>query len=135
MAMKSSTWKSESASILRGVGVDAERIARFHRQDPSRNPLPLVFTPLEIRRSAALPDPSAGLCAAFCFKEALFKALGRPIDPLEAQWLTGDRPDEGEARLGPGLVRELAVAGVEVLVLFPLPDECVTIVHVFGEEP
>lgn len=42
--------------------------------------MPLVFTKKEIDHCMRLKNPAAGLCASFCVKEAMLKALRRPYD-------------------------------------------------------
>jgi len=114
-----------------GVGVDAERIERFRASGNAKNPLPLVISDREFERASVQPDPASALCASFCFKEALFKAVGAPFDPLEAEWLcSGSMP--GRAALSPELMQTKGIGEVAVRVVFPEPGECVTIVHLFG---
>lgn len=45
----------------------------------------MVFTAREADFAASSGDPGRALCAAFCVKEALFKALGRPLDMWECE--------------------------------------------------
>ena len=131
--MTSSTWTSDERATLLGVGIDAERVDRFERSRPTGNPLPLVFSDREVEHATVSSEPAAALCAAWCFKEALFKALGRPFDPREAEWLAGDQPGSGEVRLSGEIRLEFRAEEVSVRVLFPEPGECVTIVHVYRE--
>jgi len=107
-------------------------VDRFRLEKESDNPLPLVFSNEEWSCAALVPDTASALCAAFTFKEAVFKAIGAPFDPRLVQWMAGDQPGSGEAVLAPEVMREFKIAGVDVRILFPDPGECVTIVHVFG---
>lgn len=75
------TWTSDSPLPLRGVGVDTERIDRFGRE-----PLEGVFGPEERRRASGGGEWDAvRLCAGFCVKEALWKALEEPYDLRECE--------------------------------------------------
>ena len=42
--------------------------------------MPFVFTEKELDHCMRLKSPAAGLCAAFCVKEAMLKVLRRPYD-------------------------------------------------------
>jgi phosphopantetheinyl transferase (holo-ACP synthase) len=80
-------------------GVDVEETRRFRRFLPSAAPAgadgddSLLFHPAEIRAALAGPDPARWLCACFCAKEALFKALGEPFNFNELEFLPADPPD------------------------------------------
>jgi len=61
----------------RGIGLDAEQVTRFEKlADGSRPPWRLVYSAREAAHLAAQPQAAAAFCAAFCCKEALYKALG-----------------------------------------------------------
>ncbi len=114
MGMTSSTWNSEACGPLRGAGVDAERIARFARPNASPNPLPMVFTEREAAHAAACGDPARALCAAFCVKEALFKAAGRPVDVRACEVFARPGQQRPEVVIGEGLAADLGGAAIEV---------------------
>lgn len=120
--MTSSTWNSEAYGPLRGVGVDAEQVARFDLPDTPGNPLPMVFSPEEAAHAAASGRAAWCLCAAFCVKEAMRKALGEPLDPRECRAFAdpgAGRTADGALRMrveaGPGLRTSLRGASVEAL--------------------
>jgi hypothetical protein len=86
--MTSSRWISSPPRRLRLCGVDAEKIERFSRLSRAKgHPMPFVFSAQEMYFCRSLPDPCVGLCASFCCKEAVFKALGRPYDMAQCRLL------------------------------------------------
>jgi acyl-CoA thioester hydrolase len=105
---------------VRGVGVDAEHVSRFEGP-ASPNPLPMVFGDGETAHAAASGRAAWCLCAAFCVKEALRKALGEPVDPRECAVFPDPADATGGGALrprweaGPGLREARAGAAVEVL--------------------
>ena len=123
------------AAELLGCGIDAERVQRFSKLPGRERPWPLVFTPREVAHARSLPEPAEALCAAFCCKEALFKALPRPFNFTDCELLFDPvRPDQAP-RLSPALCRELAVSHASVHVLRPAPGELAAVACVFGESP
>jgi len=87
--------------------VDAERTARFAALDIRRDrPLPFVFSAREVyflRRARNVP---LGLCASFCCKESVFKALGAPYNFTDCEFLYAGEPGFVPIRLARGLCRE-----------------------------
>ena len=67
--------------------MDAERVDRFAELAGQMAPWPLVFSADEAEHHRGLADPAAGLCASFCCKEALLKAVGQPYDLRECELL------------------------------------------------
>ena len=123
------------AAELLGCGIDAERTERFTKLLQQERPWPLVFTPREVVHACALPDPAEAFCAAFCCKEALFKALPRPFNFTDCELLFDPaRPDQ-TPHLAPSLCREFAVSHASVHVLRPAPGELAAVACVFGEAP
>lgn len=61
------------ASAAHGVGVDIEPIASINMD--SQTFLERNFTPAELAACRAKPDPRASLCARWCAKEAVSKAI------------------------------------------------------------
>jgi phosphopantetheine--protein transferase-like protein len=118
--------------LLLGVGIDVELVARFASLVPSGNPLPMVFTEVEVAHSAVQGDPAFALCAAFCVKEALFKALGGPIDPLGCQVFACAGGQEPRVEIGPSLRAEIGEATLEVR-LFEEGGEVIAAVILRGE--
>jgi phosphopantetheinyl transferase (holo-ACP synthase) len=108
MGITSLTWNFKSVHALIGLGIDSENIRRFDRilnkdnipansisgphpkkthKEIRQNPFPLLFTEREVHHNYSLADPSEAFCACFCFKEALFKALGGDYDYLGCELL------------------------------------------------
>ena len=117
---------------MRGAGVDAERVARFDRPGLSRNPLPMVFTEREAAFARASGDPARALCAAFCAKEALFKAAGRPVDVRGFEVFARPGADRPDVVIGEELARDLGGGSIEVR-LFEDGGDLVAAVILSGE--
>ena len=77
MATTSSLLTFSAHHPLLGCGVDIEKVSRFnHVCSSDLHPFPFVFSQAEVNHCRTLSNPAFGLCALFCAKEALFKALG-----------------------------------------------------------
>jgi phosphopantetheinyl transferase (holo-ACP synthase) len=86
--MTSSRWTSSFSLPVRWFGVDAEEVGRFGRIAAEEgHPMPFVFSAKEIYFQRSLLSPALGLCASFCCKEAVFKALGTPYNFCECELL------------------------------------------------
>jgi phosphopantetheine--protein transferase-like protein len=123
---------------LRGCGVDLERVARFERlAAPDAESWPLVFSAREIDHARSLDDPARALCAAFCCKEALTKALGTIFDYPECELLFDPTSEHQQPLLAPRLRSEHAIADCAVLVRAwgEGDGECLAVVTCFGEAP
>ena len=93
MATTSSTWNFSTDLPLKSCGIDTETIDRFSRcAPPPEHSMPFVFSKREYDHAFSLPEPSRGLCAAFCCKEAFRKALAEPYNytDIELEWHPGD---------------------------------------------
>ncbi len=92
----------------------------------------MVFSAREVEYINRLADPAFGFCAAFCCKEAVFKALGQPINFVECELLY--IPDQviQQPRLSFGTaIPEIADCSVRI---FPnLPGELVAVAYLFGK--
>jgi phosphopantetheine--protein transferase-like protein len=112
--MISSTRRCEPSAPLLGCGVDCEEIARFAPMLAAEaHPMPLVFTRAEVDHSRTTPFPARALCASFCAKEAIFKAIGGPYDFTDCElFLSPD--DTAELRLSPSLAAEHGIGATEV---------------------
>lgn len=60
-----------------GIGVDIEGIDRFRNKDPDKDSIFLnkIFTPKELDYCYSKKNYAQHLCARFCAKEAVIKAL------------------------------------------------------------
>lgn len=129
--MTSSTWTCDLAGPLIGVGIDAESAARFAEAVLDGLPSPLVFSEREVAHCRGLVDPARGLCAAFCAKEAFFKATRRPMDPRACRLLWEPGRVAQALELDATLVAETGAGGALAQVSWD-GDECVVAVLVFG---
>ena len=129
----SSTWSFDSGWPLRGCGVDLERIARFERLaglDAER--WPLVFSSREIEHARALGEPARALCAAFCCKEALFKALDAMFEYPECELLYDPSSERQAPLLGPALIEQHGIAACRAFVRPWGEGECLGVLYLFG---
>jgi phosphopantetheinyl transferase (holo-ACP synthase) len=130
-----STWSFELPGRLIGCGVDAERVDRFRPEaSGQRRPWELVFTGREVSHCDALDRPELGLCAAFCCKEAIIKAVGVPIDYRHCELLF--RPARGPQQQPVALSRTFleehdAEGGVARIMLIEGDEECVVAACVY----
>jgi phosphopantetheinyl transferase (holo-ACP synthase) len=132
----SSTWSSESGWPLRGCGVDLERIARFERlARPDDERWPLVFSARELDHARTLGDPARGLCAAFCCKEALFKALGAMFEYPECELLYDPATERQTPLLAAALAARHGIADCAAWVKPWGEGECLGVVYLFGQAP
>src|SRR5271157_262777 len=121
MATTSSTWTFSSCCRLVSCGIDAERVGRFRQWSKDGSAfLPCVFTEKDRSRCRRLPDPAAGLCAAFCVKEALYKAIGRPYNFTDCEFLPGRGNTAGSFAVSPRLARDLRGAVPVARILRPV---------------
>lgn len=107
MGMTSSTWNFDSDLSLIGCGIDAENIHRFARilQDDFPQ-FPLVFTKREIQFILKTPFPEKSMCACFCCKEAVFKALGEPYNFIECELFPDFNQDFNKIHLSPAILKK-----------------------------
>ena len=103
--MTSSRWTFKTSSPVRACGIDCERINRFAKwAGREGEALPrFVFSPGEIGRILALPDPAFGLCASFCCKEAVYKALGESYSFTDCELHVDPAKDTCSVRLSDGV--------------------------------
>lgn len=116
--------------VLAGAGVDVEQIARFRVPGTTGNPLPMVLTDRECSLAQDRRDPAESLCAAFGLKEAFFKAVRCPFDPLDVEW---NGPVDGtlvRVVIGASTLAELGFA-CAMARAFRYLDTCVVEVLVF----
>jgi hypothetical protein len=132
--MTSSTWTSEAPAPLLACGVDVEDWRRFADivRQPGR-PMPFVFTARELDLARSLSSPETQLCAAFCCKEALVKALRGPFDFDHCELAWPASVGEGELEVDAGLAAERGF-GVVRAVISDNPDsgsELIAAVYLF----
>lgn len=116
-------------------GIDLERIDRFRKWAAGEdNPPDFVFSDREISHNRTLPDPALGLCACFCCKEAMVKALGEPFNMTDCELLPDFENETNEIHLGPDLREkydiERAIARLRRSDLNE--EELIVIAYIFG---
>jgi phosphopantetheinyl transferase (holo-ACP synthase) len=131
--MTSSTWTCDLDGPLIGVGIDAESAVRFARSVLDGPPSPLVFSEREVAHCLGLVDPARGLCAAFCAKEAFFKATRGPMDPRGCRLAWDPALAVQELELDPVLADETGARRALARVSYN-GDECVVEVLVIGRD-
>ena len=99
---------------LRGIGLDAEQVARFEKLAAGGHPWRHVFSPREAVHLAAQPRAARAFCAAFCCKEAFCKALGAAYAFPEFECLYRAGAPELEFVLPPGFKERLGIEEVRV---------------------
>jgi holo-[acyl-carrier protein] synthase len=76
-----------------GVGIDLIEIERVERALERRPRLAeRLFTPAELAYARDRARPGRHLAARFAAKEAVIKALGRPVPPREIEVVSGEPP-------------------------------------------
>lgn len=125
-------FKSDSNTPLIGCGIDVETIDRFSSYTGQDNPLPMVFTTNEINHIHTLSDHAAGFCASFSCKEAVYKALGQPINFIECELFYTPLKTLHHPTLTLRGDNALTICDCTVRFLQPQPDEMVAIVHIYG---
>lgn len=133
MATTSLTWTFSSCCRLVSCGIDSERVGRFRRWSKDGSAfLPFVFTKKERSRCRRLSNPAAGLCAAFCVKEALYKALGRPYNFTDCEFLLGRGRASGSLAVSRGLARDLRGTVPVAKILRPARGHLTAVVYLLG---
>jgi phosphopantetheinyl transferase (holo-ACP synthase) len=127
------TWTFDSRLALVSCGIDSELVARFRKWEKTgKNLLPFVYTPKERDHCLGLKDPAAGLCAAFCVKEALYKALERPYNFTDCEFLYAGTPQnsrfELSGKIAPGIRSGHACAKL----IRPVKGQLTAIVYLFS---
>jgi len=115
--MTSSTWSCEAPRSLAGLGVDCESIKRFEAL-LARDvyPLPSVFTADEVENARASSRPAWSLCASYCAKEAVAKAICALFDLTMCELLFEGGVGEGELRLAEAFREEHGIATARAVV-------------------
>jgi phosphopantetheinyl transferase (holo-ACP synthase) len=98
----------------RGIGLDAEQVARFEKLAAGDKPWRHVYSAREAAHLAAQPQAARAFCAAFCCKEALCKALGGAYAFPEFECLYLPGAPEQEFVPAPGLKERQGIGEVRV---------------------
>ncbi len=108
--MTSFQWNFDSAQPFCGAGIDAESPSRFVSALCEDHPFPFIFTKDEISFAKGSAEPAFSLCAAFCCKEALFKATGIPYNFTECELIELPKHKSVSLRLGKELREEAGIS-------------------------
>jgi len=108
---------------LRGIGLDAEQVARFEKLAAGGHTWRHVYSAREARHLAAQPQAARAFCAAFCCKEAFFKALGEAYAFPEFECLYISGAPEQEFVLAPGFKARHGLEEVRVRIGEQFLDE------------
>jgi phosphopantetheinyl transferase (holo-ACP synthase) len=110
-------WRFKAPGSLHGCGIDSEQIGRFEQWNQADTTVDsLIYAPQELDHCRTLSDPRCGLCAAFCCKEALAKAVETLYDFTQCRllWLPGR--SEHHLMLDAQLAREFNIVHAVVRV-------------------
>ena len=136
MAMISLTWIYKSPYKLFACGLDAEQVERFIGYITNGDhPMPFVFSKEEIRHFNQLAEPEKGFCAAYCSKEAFFKAVSLPYNFNECELYFSDEASWQTLKLSDDIKKKFGILSAEVkLEFFEYPfQECIAAVYLFKD--
>lgn len=115
------TWTCNSCVPCVGCGIDSEHIDRFVQWENSKPDfLPFVFTKSEKSYCKKLSIPAVGLCAAFCTKEALRKALHNPYNFTDCEFFYSDDPKKCRFNISEDLAALFPDLSYTVKILSPV---------------
>jgi phosphopantetheinyl transferase (holo-ACP synthase) len=99
--------------MLQGCGIDSEKISRFETiARESGYPFPFVFSRAEMDHCRRLTNPALGLCAAFCCKEALRKAIAVPYNFTDCEALFDEHNRTVSLHLTESLMRDADIGEI-----------------------
>jgi phosphopantetheinyl transferase (holo-ACP synthase) len=118
---------------LLSCGIDSEQVARFEKWSRDTSDfLPFVFTEKERSHCRNMRHPAQGLCAAFCVKEALLKAVHRSYHFADCEFFYDRTRRKSRlfisGKTGAGMKKYYPV----VKILSPVPGQITAIVYLFG---
>jgi len=124
-------------SVHHSCGVDCESTSRFEALlAGGPHPLPSVFTAREVAFAGSRPDPARALCASFCAKEAIAKALGGLFDFTSCELFAGAADDGAphELELADAFRREHGITSATATVrgVDGVPGEILVVVHLYA---
>jgi phosphopantetheinyl transferase (holo-ACP synthase) len=126
-------WSFDPPGPLLGCGIDSEKISRFEqwRTTPPTE-VSLLFARPEIIHCQTQIDPRQGLCAAFCCKEAIAKAIGSLYDFTLCRLLWLPRRRQHSLWLDPELSREYGIGTAMARIHMERHGTCTAAVFIFG---
>src|SRR5512138_994962 len=125
-------WEDGDSGSPRACGVDGEQVRRFAKLVGVRDPWPQIFSAREAAHAAAAPDPAAALCASFCCKEALVKALEAAYPYRECELFLEGGQEEQDLVLSPGIRESHRVLRARARVFSAREGELVAVVCLYG---
>jgi phosphopantetheine--protein transferase-like protein len=132
MATTSSTFNYKKSGRLIGAGLDIEQIHRFNSPLFSGlHPFPFLFSKKEYQFCDASKSRALVLCAAFCAKEALFKAIGKPYAFSDCQLFWDGKSKDCELQLSKNLKTEFGITEALVQIKKHIPQKDYLSVSVF----
>ena len=129
------TQTSDPTGVLLGCGVDAEAIDRFETIPTTERAWHLVFTEAELAHCHALPRPALGLCAAFCCKESLCKALPTPYNFTDCELYLDPFRGAQDLVISASILHDFGIERVTARIDGPHNGEMIAAVFTFGGRP
>ena len=131
--MTSFQWSFDSSLKLAGIGIDAEHPSRFIPYLNDSHPFPFIFSSDEAGFAFRSANPSRAFCAAFCCKEALFKATGIPYNFTDCELLESISESHVELRLSESFRNDYGIASAiaRIFDMIDSSDEIVSAVMTF----
>jgi len=124
--------------MLLACGIDSEKTSRFltAAQDDD-HPFPFVFSSAEIAHCRGLDNPAQGLCASFCSKEAIRKALASPYNYPDCEAMFHEHDRSISVRPSEAFLAEFGIGEIRAEVTHNPWDgnEIIVVVSVFGPVP
>ena len=96
--------------------------------------MPFVFTEREIDFARSLPFPEIGLCASFCCKEAMFKALSAPYNFTDCEFFGDVGNSRSRIELSPSMCAAHGIAGARADLIDRAggANDMIVTIHLFG---
>ena len=136
--MISLTWNYKISRKLIACGIDAEQVERFAPYAASdEHPMPFVFSGDEIKHFKELANPVKGFCAAFCCKEALYKAISQHYNFPDCELFLSGNNAWQILKLSNQLCEELKIdTAIARINFIPYSSymECLATVYVFKDK-
>ncbi len=127
------TWTFSACRNVVSCGIDSEQVARFRKWDNAGTDfLPFVFTKREHAHCRRMQSPARGLCAAFCVKEAMFKALGRPYNFTECEFFLAKSPDKSSFVVSRRFAAEAGNTIPRLTLMMPESHHFTAVVYLLG---
>jgi phosphopantetheinyl transferase (holo-ACP synthase) len=98
------------------------------------HPIPSVFTAAEVERARASDDPARDLCACFCAKEAVAKAIGSLYDFTACEFQGTAEGSESELSLSDAFRAEHGVGSARIVVrdVPDAPGDLLAVAYLFA---